>query len=155
MIVVSACLAGLKVRYNGSHRLDQRIEELVQEGKAVTVCPELLGGFSTPRPPAEIIGGDGHDVLRGQAAVAVVDVHGTDVTEMYVNGAQATLKQAQTLGATSVVLKEYSPSCGSRMIYRGEFNGKTKAGDGVTSALLKKHGIQVFSEEDDWTSLFV
>lgn len=64
MIVVSACLAGLKVRYNGSHRLDQRIEELVQEGKAVTVCPELLGGFSTPRPPAEIIGGDGHDVLR-------------------------------------------------------------------------------------------
>ncbi|BDC53565.1 MULTISPECIES: DUF523 domain-containing protein [Bacillus] len=153
MIVVSACLAGLKVRYNGSHRLDQRIEELVQEGKAVTVCPELLGGFSTPRPPAEIIGGDGHDVLRGQAAV--VDVHGTDVTEMYVNGAQATLKQVQTLGATSVVLKEYSPSCGSRMIYRGEFNGKTKAGDGVTSALLKQHGIQVFSEEDDWTSLFV
>ncbi|WP_288160968.1 DUF523 domain-containing protein, partial [Streptococcus pneumoniae] len=63
MIVVSACLAGLKVRYNGSHRLDQRIEELVQEGKAVTVCPELLGGFSTPRPPAEIIGGDGYDVL--------------------------------------------------------------------------------------------
>ncbi len=51
MIVVSACLAGMKVRYNGSHRLDQRIEELVQEGKAVTVCPELLGGFSTPRPP--------------------------------------------------------------------------------------------------------
>lgn len=54
MIVVSACLAGLKVRYNGSHRLDQRIEEFVQEGKAVTVCPELLGGFSTPRPPAEM-----------------------------------------------------------------------------------------------------
>ncbi len=51
MIVVSACLAGLKVRYNGSHRLDQRIEELVQEGKAVTVCPELLGGLSTPRLP--------------------------------------------------------------------------------------------------------
>lgn len=55
MIVVSACLAGLKVRYNGSHRLDQRIEELVQEGKAVTVCPELLGGFSTPRPPLKLL----------------------------------------------------------------------------------------------------
>lgn len=103
MIVVSACLAGLKVRYNGSHRLDQRIEELVQEGKAVTVCPELLGGFSTPRPPAEIIGGDGYDVLRGQAAV--VDVHGTDVTEMYVKGAKATLEQVQSLKATAVVLK--------------------------------------------------
>ncbi|UUD42981.1 DUF523 domain-containing protein [Bacillus pumilus] len=153
MIVVSACLAGLKVRYNSSHRLDQRIKELVQEGKAVTVCPELLGGFSTPRPPAEIIGGDGYDVLQGIASV--VDVHGTDVTEMYVKGAKATLEQVQSLEATAVVLKEYSPSCGSRMIYRGDFNGKTKAGDGVTSALLKQHGIQVFSEEDDWTSLFL
>ncbi|KEP26722.1 DUF523 domain-containing protein [Bacillus zhangzhouensis] len=153
MIVVSACLAGLKVRYNGSHRLDQRIEELVQEGKAVTVCPELLGGFSTPRPPAEIIGGDGYDVLQGIASV--VDVHGTDVTEMYVKGAQATLEQVQSLEATAVVLKEYSPSCGSQMIYRGDFNGQTKAGDGVTSALLKQHGIQVFSEEDEWTSLFL
>ncbi|MFP5202483.1 MULTISPECIES: 2-thiouracil desulfurase family protein [Bacillus] len=153
MIVVSACLAGLKVRYNGSHRLDQRIEELVQEGKAVTVCPELLGGFSTPRPPAEIIGGDGHDVLKGLASV--IDVHGTDATEMYVKGAKMALEQIQSLKATAVVLKEYSPSCGSRMIYRGDFNGRTKAGDGVTSALLKQHGIQVFSEEDDWTSLFL
>lgn len=153
MIVVSACLAGLKVRYNGSHRLDQRIEELVQEGKAVTVCPELLGGLSTPRPPAEIIGGDGHDVLQGLASV--IDVHGNDVTEMYVKGAKAALEQVQSLKATTVVLKEYSPSCGSRMIYRGDFNGGTKAGDGVTSALLKQHGIQVFSEEDDWTSLFL
>ncbi|WGD98102.2 DUF523 domain-containing protein [Bacillus safensis] len=153
MIVVSACLAGLKVRYNGSHRLDQRIEELVREGKAVTVCPELLGGFSTPRPPAEIIGGDGHDVLEGLASV--IDVHGTDVTEMYVKGAKVALEQIQSLKATAVVLKEYSPSCGSRMIYRGDFNGRTKAGDGVTSALLKQCGIQVFSEEDDWTSLFL
>ncbi|KPN12775.1 hypothetical protein AKG37_14220 [Bacillus australimaris] len=152
MIVVSACLAGLKVRYNGSHRLDQRIEELVQEGKAVTVCPELLGGFSTPRPPAEIVGGDGYDVLKGLASV--IDVHGTDVTEMYVKGAKAALEQVQSLKAAAVVLKEYSPSCGSRMIYRGTFNGKTKAGDGVTSALLKQHGIQVFSEEDDLVSLF-
>ncbi|MFJ5672897.1 DUF523 domain-containing protein [Bacillus safensis] len=153
MIVVSACLAGLKVRYNGSHRLDQRIEELVQEGKAVTVCLELLGGFSTPRPPAEIIGGDGHDVLQG--LVSVIDVHGTDVTEMYVKGAKVALEQVQSLKATAVVLKEYSPSCGSRIIYHGDFNGRTKAGDGVTSALLKQHGIQVFSEEDDWTSLFL
>ncbi len=84
----------------------------------------------------------------------MIDVHGTDVTEMYVKGATATLEQVQSLKATAVVLKEYSPSCGSRMIYRGDFNGRTKAGDGVTSALLKQHGIQVFSEEDDWISLF-
>ncbi len=85
----------------------------------------------------------------------MIDVHGNDVTEMYVKGAKAALEQVQSLKATAVVLKEYSPSCGSRMIYRGDFNGGTKAGDGVTSALLKQHGIQVFSEEDDWTSLFL
>ncbi|KIL25070.1 Purine nucleoside phosphorylase [Bacillus safensis] len=104
MIVVSACLAGLKVRYNGSHRLDQRIEELVEEGKAVTVCPELLGGLSTPRPPAEIIGGDGHDVLQGLASV--IDVHGNDVTEMYVKGAKAALEQVLCVKRVQPLLRQ-------------------------------------------------
>ncbi|SNT07315.1 Protein of unknown function [Bacillus sp. OK838] len=63
MILVSSCLAGLEVRYNGTHSLDDRILELMRENKAISVCPELLGGFSTPREPAEIIGGEGEDVL--------------------------------------------------------------------------------------------
>lgn len=69
MILVSSCLAGLQVRYNGTHRLDPRILILIEEKKAISVCPELLGGLSTPREPAEIIGGDGEDVLDGKARV--------------------------------------------------------------------------------------
>ncbi|WCF07696.1 DUF523 domain-containing protein [Paenibacillus thiaminolyticus] len=150
MIIVSACLAGLDVRYDGTHRLDHHIAKLVDEGKAITACPELLGGFATPREPAEIIGGDGEDVLDGKAQV--IERSGRDVTAMYVEGARETLRQAQAMKATLVVLKEYSPSCGSSMIYNGEFAGKAKAGLGVTAALLRRHGIEVISEEQfaDW-----
>jgi len=146
MILVSSCLAGLEVRYNGTHCLNKKIKQLVEEKKAITVCPEILGGLSTPREPAEIIGGSGEDVLNGKAKV--VDKWGKDVTEMFIKGAYATLKTAKEVHATLVVLKENSPSCGSTMIYNGEFNGKKINGDGVTAALLKRNGIQVISEEE-------
>ncbi|QGQ45127.1 DUF523 domain-containing protein [Metabacillus sediminilitoris] len=146
MILVSSCLAGLEVRYNGTHSLDNKISKLVRENKAVTICPELLGGFSTPREPAEIIGGDGDDVLDGKAKV--VEKSGNDVTELYIKGAYAALEKAEKLNATIVVLKENSPSCGSSMIYNGEFKEKKIAGNGVTSALFRRHGLQVLSEEE-------
>jgi uncharacterized protein YbbK (DUF523 family) len=69
MILISSCLAGLEVKYNGTHCLDHKVRKLIEEKKAITVCPELLGGFSTPREPAEIIGGNGEDVLDGKAKV--------------------------------------------------------------------------------------
>lgn len=145
MILVSSCLAGMEVRYNGTHSLNETIRELIEQNKAVAVCPELLGGFSTPREPAEIIGGDGDDVLDGSAKV--IERSGRDVTDMYIQGAHAALKKARELEATAVVLKEYSPSCGSAMIYNGRFANEKIAGKGVTSALLKRHGIKVISEE--------
>lgn len=145
MILVSSCLAGLNVRYNGTNSLNHVIQKLVEENKAITICPELLGGFSTPREPAEIVGGNGEAVLDGRAKV--VDSSGKDVTELYIKGANATLEQAKKINATIVVLKENSPSCGSSMIYNGEFNGEKIAGNGVTSALLKRNGFQVLSEE--------
>ncbi|RIX50090.1 DUF523 domain-containing protein [Paenibacillus nanensis] len=145
MILVSSCLAGLKVRYNGTHRLDDRVAKLIEENKAVAVCPELLGGFSTPREPAEIIGGDGDDVLDGVAKV--VEKSGKDVTELYLKGAYAALEIAKNINATLVVLKENSPSCGSSTIYNGEFKGNKVAGNGVTSSLLKRNGFKVVSEE--------
>ena len=146
MILVSSCLAGMKVRYNGTDQLDERIRQLVEEKKAVMVCPELLGGFQTPRPPAEITSGTGEDVLDGRAKV--IDQLGQDVTEMYVAGAMATLKAAQEVGATTVVLKENSPSCGSGAIYNGTFSGEKIAGAGVTTALLRRNGVEVLSEEE-------
>ncbi len=146
MILVSSCLAGLEVRYNGTHCLQQGIHRLIEDKKAVTVCPELLGGLSIPREPAEIIGGDGDDVLNGRARVVVKS--GDDVTKQYVEGAYKTLKKAQEIGAKVVVLKENSPSCGSSMIYNGEFIGKKVQGNGVTSSLLKRNGITVISEDN-------
>lgn len=148
--MVSSCLAGMKVRYNGTDCLDEKIQKLLNENQAIAVCPELLGGFSTPREPAEIVGGDGEDVLAGTAKV--VDRSGTDVTELYLKGAYITLEKAQEVSATMVVLKENSPSCGSTMIHNGEFKGKKIAGNGVTAALLRKNGIEVTSE-GNWLSL--
>jgi len=146
MILISACLAGLNVRYNGTNSLDEKIQKLVLEKKAVTVCPELMGGFSTPREPAEIVGGNGQDVLDGNATV--VESSGRDVTDLYLKGAYATLQKALEVGATHVILKEYSPSCGSAKIYNGKFNGTKLAGEGVTTALLRRNNIVVLSEEN-------
>ncbi|WP_270181582.1 DUF523 domain-containing protein [Alkalihalobacillus sp. CinArs1] len=145
MILVSSCLAGLEVRYDGNHSLHSKVRRLVEHKKAVTVCPELLGGFGTPREPAEIIGESGEDVLDGNARV--VDKTGKDVTASYIEGAEKALEIAKRVGATTIILKENSPSCGSSMIYNGEFNGKKVVGDGVTSALLKRNGFTVISEK--------
>lgn len=146
MILVSACLAGLKVRYNGTDCLDERIGRLIAEKRAMTICPEVMGGLSTPRDPAEIIGGNGDNVLDGKARV--ISISGEDVTEAFIKGAYSALKKAQEVGATTVVLKENSPSCGSSMIYNGTFSGEKMAGVGVTTALLRRNGIAVISEND-------
>lgn len=146
MIVVSSCLAGLPVRYNGSHCSNSRVNQLVNQGKAVSFCPELLGGFSTPREPCEIIGGDGDSVLDGTGKV--ITKSGKDVTDQYIKGAEVFLEKVQELQATTVILKESSPSCGSNKIYNGEFNGKKIAGKGVTTALLERNGIKVISDEN-------
>ncbi|AET61887.1 DUF523 domain-containing protein [Paenibacillus terrae] len=145
MILVSSCLAGMKVRYNGTDSLDVHIQRLVEEKKAVTICPELMGGFMTPRPPAEIVGGAGEDVLNGTAKV--VELSGNDVSEMYIRGAYEALNIAKEISATLIILKENSPSCGSTAIYNGSFENRKIAGNGVTSALLKKEGFKVISEE--------
>lgn len=152
MIVVSSCLAGLKVRYDGRHCLDEEIRRLVEENKAVTVCPEVMGGLPVPRVPAEIVGGDGGDVLDGKAKV--VNKSGEDVTEYFIKGAYAALEKIRQVGAKVVVLKENSPSCGSSMIYNGEFSGKKIPGSGVTVALLKRNGIKVISEKEfaEWAA---
>lgn len=145
MLLVSSCLAGNKVRYDGNAQLDVRIQKLVEQKKAITVCPEVLGGLSTPREPAEIIGGDGQDVLAGKAKVLTQS--GVDVTDAFIKGAYETLNIAQQFGAAFVILKENSPSCGGSMIYDGTFQGQKVIGNGVTAALLKQNDIKVGSEK--------
>lgn len=145
LIIVSACLAGLNVRYDGGDCLQPKIKQLVAENKAVTVCPEVLGGLMTPRDPAEIVGGDGFLVLEGKAKV--VTNKGKDVTDQFIKGANCTLQIVKQLGGTTVVLKENSPSCGSHFIYDGTFCGNKIRGIGVTAALLMKHRINVINEQ--------
>ena len=145
-VLVSACLAGCACRYDGSDNLDDRLGGLISGGRAVLVCPEEDGGLGTPRPPAEIVGGDGDAVLDGRARVMTVD--GKDVTNQYLTGARAALARAQQTGARAAVLKARSPSCGHGIIYDGSFSRTERAGDGVTAALLRRNGITVLSEDD-------
>ncbi|MBS7530066.1 DUF523 domain-containing protein [Hazenella sp. IB182353] len=143
--IVSACFAGVQCRYDAKHNQVTKIQRLVQEGKAIPVCPEQMGGLTTPRNPAEIVGGDGKDVLAGNAQV--IDNQGNDVTKAFIRGAYEALAMAQRVGAKEAILKERSPSCGSCMIYDGSFTGNKREGLGVTAALLEQHGIHVSSEE--------
>lgn len=146
MILVSACLIGHDVKYNGANNKNQKLIQWIEENEVVPVCPEVLGGLSIPREPAEIVGGDGEDVLNGKASVKTKS--GRDVTGLFIQGANETLQIAQRVGAKVVVLKENSPSCGSTTIYSGDFNHNKIAGIGVTVALLKRNGIEVFSEDN-------
>ncbi|MEK7851661.1 MAG: DUF523 domain-containing protein, partial [Deltaproteobacteria bacterium] len=141
--VVSACLMGIYCRYDGGHRLDERVLKLQERGKLIPLCPEQLGGLPIPRPPAEVVGGLGGDVLDGRAKV--VDAEGKDVTPQFLEGAKKALKIIEESGAEKVIMKEKSPSCGVHKIYR---NGVIVPGKGVLTALLFREGIEVISNED-------
>ena len=144
--LVSACLLGIPTAYDGGARLRAELLALAARGQVVPVCPEAAGGLPTPRPPAEIVGGDGDDVLEGRARV--MTVAGEDVTEAYLRGAECALKAAQRHGITTAILKQGSPSCGSARIYDGTHSGRLKVGHGVTAALLRRRGVIVRSEEE-------
>jgi uncharacterized protein YbbK (DUF523 family) len=137
-VLISACLLGDAVRYDGGSKAVQHpvLTRWLSEGRVVRVCPELAGGLAVPRPPAE---------RRG---LRVVTNTGADVTAEFGLGAEQALHLAQRVGARVAVLKENSPSCGSHQINDGSFRKTRIHGEGVTTALLRAHGIQVFSEAE-------
>lgn len=145
---MSACLLGKKVRYDGGSLSvdDQLIEKWVSEGRVVSVCPEVEAGMSIPRKPAEIFQGNGNRVLDGETDV--VEQGGNVVTDDFIAGASIALELCKKFDIEIAVLAESSPSCGSSFIYDGSFSGKRIAGMGVTVALLRRHGIQVFSQHE-------
>lgn len=145
-ILVSACLMGAPVRYNGKS-LGLQPDDLawLQRHFAIkTLCPELAGGLPVPRAPAEIAGGEGADVLAGN--VRILDNTGVDQTSAFVRGAEQTLAFCRQYHIRHAILAEASPSCGSSVIYNGRFRGEKIAGQGVTAALLRRHGIMVVSQ---------
>ena len=147
-ILVSSCLAGRPVRYDGAAKPVEGdlFERWRAEGRLVPFCPEISGGLAVPRPPAEIVDGDGDGVLDG--TVRVRTGQGDDVTGEFLRGARLALDTARRTGARIALLKEGSPSCGSRRIYDGTFTGTKHPGPGVTTALLGRAGIRVFNEHD-------
>jgi len=146
MKLCSACLLGIKCKYDGRIKPNENVITLSKKEVLIPICPEQLGGQSTPRPDAEIKGGDGADVWDKKARV--IESSGNDVTDNFTEGAKEVLKIAQLYNIREVILKQRSPSCGSGQIYDGTFSKTITKGDGITTALLKKNRIRVISEED-------
>jgi len=144
-LLVSACLVGIPCRYDGGSCPHDQLQALAAQGDALPLCPEVGGGLPTPRPPAEIRGGDGGDVLEGRAQA--VNVEGKDVTAEFLAGAEKALRVACRWDIKEAILKARSPSCGVGQTYDGSFSGRLAEGDGVTAALLKREGIIVKNEE--------
>lgn len=144
-VLVSACLLGQPVRYDGgTHGPFAALREWQQEGRVVALCPEVAGGLPTPRPAAEIAGGQGAQVLDG--LIALYTVAGSDVSHAFVAGAQQAEYLVREHGIQIAILKARSPSCGNLQTYDGSFSGRLVAGEGVTAAALRRMGVQVFNE---------
>lgn len=142
MYIVSSCLLGVKCKYNGESNYDPKVEEFLKGHNYISLCPEEVGGFTTPRPPAEL--------KRGR----VFNNKGEDITEQFCLGAEKALEmsrqKATELGEPieKAILKAKSPTCGKGPIYDGNFNGTLVEGQGVFAKLLTDNKIPVISEED-------
>lgn len=135
-ILVSACLLGKNCKYNGGNNLNQGVLEFIEGHEVIGVCPEQLGGLSTPRLPAEIVAG------------LVTNKEGVSVDAEFRKGAQTALAVALENKVDLAILQSRSPSCGVKEIYDGSFSGKKIKGQGVFAKLLSTRGIKVLDAED-------
>ncbi|MBN2644147.1 MAG: DUF523 domain-containing protein [Desulfuromonadaceae bacterium] len=144
-VLVSACLLGLPTRYSGVPKENQRVRDFLRRHQLIPipVCPEQLGGLPTPRPKTFFSQGDGEAVLEGTGLL--VNEQGEERNQPFILGAQATLAIARECNCELAILKERSPSCGSRQIYLGS---QLISGRGVACALLVKKGLQIVNEEE-------
>lgn len=133
-LLVSACLLGLKTRYDGQDKAHQGVLQLLKTHQLIPVCPEQLGGLPTPRPPCEMLGNQ------------VLQQDGLDQTAAFEAGAEQTLRIIQLMQCDAAILKQNSPSCGSLWVYNGQFLGKRVKGQGVCARLLLAHGVRVLDE---------
>lgn len=142
VLLVSACLCGQTVRYDGKACLHPELRALAESGRAIPFCPECAGGLSVPRLPAECRDG------------RAVRSDGADCTAAFEAGARRALALCREKGLTAAILKENSPSCGVHWVYDGSFSGRKLEGEGVTARLLRAEGVRVFSETE-WREALV
>ena len=129
-ILVSACLLGINCKYDGTNNLNEKVLDYIKDKEVIPICPEILGGLSTPRPPSEII------------SDKVVNNEQKDVTKEYRKGAEESLKLAKLFKVKKALLKAKSPSCGCGKIYDGTFTKTLIDGDGITTQLFKENNIE-------------
>lgn len=151
MILVSSCLCGEKCKYNGGDNLNEEVLEYLANEEVIQVCPEVLGGLSTPRTPAEIVGGTAKDVLQGKAKVMTQS--GEDVTSAFIRGAHEALNLAKRYQVEKAILKAKSPSCGKGKVYDGTFRGQLIVGNGITAEMLLEEGIEIMTEVEVMTQI--
>ncbi len=136
MRLCSACLLGVKCRWDGDSRPNKKVINLLKKEILIPVCPEQLGGLTTPREPAE------------QLKNKVFTKSGKDVTKNFKNGAKKVFEIVKLFKIKNAILKQKSPSCGYGLIYNGTFSEKLIKGNGVTTTFLKKRDIKVITEEN-------
>lgn len=152
--LVSACLAGVKCRYDGSVLSVKSIIKVLQRKSLLLVCPEKLGDLRIPRLPAEVVSNnpgaqakcDGKDVWMGRARV--LSRNGRDLTFFFKRGVHQVKGLIQLLNIKVAYLKSKSPSCGCGRVYNRYPQAKKTVlvkGDGVLTVLLKKFGIRIIS----------
>ena len=135
-ILVSACLLGIDVKYDGTNNKNDKVLEYIKDKEIIPICPEVMGGLSTPRIPSEIIGDK------------VINKEGEDVTNNFYKGAEEVLKLCKLFNIKKAILKKKSPSCGVGLIYDGTFTNNLVEGYGVTAKILKENGIELLTEDD-------
>ena len=135
-ILISACLVGDKVRYDGKSQYHPLVKDLLEQYELVPFCPEVEGGLKTPRVPSEI------------KKDKVINKEGKDVTRQFHEGAELALNICKYLHINIAILKDGSPSCGSTEIHNGNFDGRMIKGKGITAKLLEQNGIKVYTENE-------
>lgn len=139
-VLVSACLIGNNCKYNGGNNRNEKIIEYLKDKEVILVCPEVMGGMSTPRIKSEIV--------LDSDKLTVINEKGADVTSYFIRGAEIALRRAIANGVKVAILKEKSPSCGYKKIYDGKFNGTKVEGSGVFTRMLLNKDIKILTEED-------
>lgn len=144
-VLVSACLLGLQTRYDGTGKFNSAVHDFLTRGDVIPipVCPEQLAGLPTPRPKSYFRQGSGQEILDGRGEI--VSATECRLNAVFLRGAEETLKVARLVGCRQAILKERSPSCGVRRVYR---NDALVPGQGVSAALLQRSGLHLLSEED-------
>lgn len=139
-LLISSCLLGNNVKYNGKNNYIEGIEALKELYDLVIICPEVMGGLSIPRIPSEIRNNQ------------VFNKEGLNVTNEFLKGANIALDLVNKHNIKYALLKDGSPSCGSTYIYDGTFNSIKINNFGMTVRLLKEKNIKIYTE-NNWKEL--